>query len=97
MILVVGAAIYFYMSGTPTDDSSLEVSDTASDVDLVGGRVLSLLTQINHLKIEAEFFQDASYKSLVDHTVPIYEQGVGKSNPFLNPNRKAAAATTASR
>lgn len=81
-LLVVGAGVYFFMSGTPTDDSGLIVEEGGSDASLVGTRILSLLHQINSLKIDSSFFTSEVYSSLVDHTVPIYEQNVGKPNPF---------------
>jgi hypothetical protein len=88
-ILVIAAGAYFYMSGTPTDDSTLLVEESGSDVEVVGTRVLTLLNQIQRLTIDEKFFSSATFSSLVDHTVPIYEQNVGKGNPFFNPKAKA--------
>jgi hypothetical protein len=90
-ILVIGGGIYFYMSGTPTDNTSLSVDGTTSDAGVIGAQVLSLLNQVNSLKIEGEFFKTPAYKSLIDHTVPIFEQNVGKQNPFLDPHPPKAA------
>lgn len=90
LLVVVGGVIYFMKTGTPTDTNpSFDVagSPTADgSFSDVGTRDLILLNQIKNLKIDSSFFQSAAYSSLVDHTVPIYQQGVGKPNPFLNPH-----------
>ncbi len=87
-VVVIALAIfgYFYFTGSPTDSAGIDENQiVTSDADLVGTRVLTLLNQISSLRIEDSFFKSAVYASLVDHTVPIYEQNVGKTNPFYNP------------
>ncbi len=92
VVLVLGAGVYFYMSGSPHDDSSLVTTDTTAGDPEIGAHVLTLLHQISSLKIDTSLFTSQAYSSLVDHTVPIYDQGVGKQNPFLNPHPSAPAA-----
>lgn len=84
IVIVLGGVSYFYFTGTPKDDTALSVvgSETDSEAAIVGSRVLALLNQITSLKIDTALFQSPMYTSLVDHTVPIYEQNVGKDNPF---------------
>jgi hypothetical protein len=85
IILIVAAVFaYFYFTGTPEDTTGLVQSDNlaASDASVAGARVLTLLNQISSLQIDTTFFASPIYQSLVDHTVPIYEQEVGKTNPF---------------
>lgn len=98
-LLILGVGAYFYFTGTPTDtDPGLALEGgVSSDASLVGGRVLVLLNQIKVLKIDSEFFRSPAYSSLVDHTVPIYEQNVGKPNPFHNPRPAPATTQTSSR
>ncbi len=92
-LVVAAAGVYFYTMGTPTDpDAGLTPDGVTSEADLVGTRVLTLLNQIKVLNVDAGFFKTAAYSSLVDHTVPIYEQSVGKSNPFYNPRPTAPAS-----
>ncbi len=85
-VVIVLGLVYFYFSGTPTDDASLvEVSDpTTSEANLAATKVLTLLNQINSLKIDKDFFNSPIYQSLVDHTVEVLPQNVGKENPFQN-------------
>lgn len=85
VLLVVGAGAYFYFQGAPTDTgSSLSSSRTEENVEAaaVGTRVLSLLNQINSLKIDTSIFNSLVYRSLVDYSITIPEQNVGRPNPF---------------
>ncbi len=97
IVLIAGAGLYFYMSGTPADDGLLveEGAVGSGDASAAGSRVLLLLNQISSLKIDNGFFASPVYSSLVDHTVPIYEQNVGKANPFYNPNPRPRSAAPA--
>ncbi|MEK7464069.1 MAG: hypothetical protein AAB610_03050 [Patescibacteria group bacterium] len=86
IIIILALGAYFYFKGTPdsSSTSSLEAQDSPTSIDAqaVGTRVLSLLNQINSLKIDASIFDSAVYNSLVDYTITIPEQNVGRSNPF---------------
>ena len=86
IIAMIALGAYFYFKGEPSDDlsSSLETQDSpvSADAQAVGTRVLSLLNQINSLKIDASIFDSAVYKTLVDYTITIPEQNVGRPNPF---------------
>jgi hypothetical protein len=82
IILVLGAIGYYFYSGgsaAPTS-SSFTVS---SDNSVVGSDVLSLLDQIQSLRIDTTLFQSPVYQSLTDFTVPIPPENIGKANPFL--------------
>ena len=84
VVLACAGLAYFYFTGTPTDTTSgLNSAPSLETENIQGMRVLTLLNQITSLHIEPEFFTTASYSSLVDHTVPIYDQNVGKANPFF--------------
>lgn len=86
LIIILALGAYFYFKGDPSDSStsSLEAenSPVSADAQAVGVRVLSLLNQINSLKIDASIFDSAVYKTLVDYTITIPEQNVGRPNPF---------------
>ncbi len=78
--------MYFYTLGGPNDStiSSLDQQGAIGDVDsqIIGARVLSILNQINSIKIDKTIFDDPLYKILLDHTVEIPPQNVGRVNPF---------------
>ena len=86
-VLVVGALIYFYTLGNPSD-SSLALSSGSSDTSAqtIGANVLTLLGQISSLKIDTSIFSSTAYKSLVDYSITVPEQNVGRVNPFESAN-----------
>lgn len=98
VIIVVAALIYFYTMGNPTDNSSLTRTDTAGSIEAqnVGSRVLVLLNQINSLKIDSSIFSSDAYRSLVDYSITIPEQPVGRPNPFAPLPGSAPAPKTTS-
>lgn len=86
--LIIGAIIiagflfiFWYMGGDKTDTGSLLESQTAGS-DAVGTRVLALLNQIQSLKIDNTLFTGAVYQTLIDFSVTIPQQNVGRPNPF---------------
>jgi hypothetical protein len=86
IILAIGGLWYFYTTGTPSDDSisSVDINIPAggSDSGAVGSRALVLLREISSLKIDPDFFKGAVYKSLLDYSVEVPTQNVGRPNPF---------------
>ncbi len=96
-IIVLAILGYFYFSGSPKDSASqLTSSGTPSPATVVATRVLTLLNQTSSLHIDPALFKSAIYKSLVDHTVPVVEQPVGKANPFLYTVSSPAPASSPS-
>ncbi len=81
MIVVAGAAYFYFMGGKPTDSGSLAVEDNP-EVELAASRVFSLLNQIKSLKIDGSLFKSQAYQTLRDYTVLIPPQNVGRANPF---------------
>ncbi len=79
-ILLLAALIYyFYNSGSSKPTTSLVVG---RDVGGVGAQELQLLNQIRSLRIETDLFKDPAYTSLVDYSVAIKSENVGRPNPF---------------
>ena len=83
-IVVIAIIGYFYFSGSPKSDSTLTTEDAPpSELTNKTTQIITLLNQTSSLKIDTALFKSAVYMSLVDHTVPVVEQPVGKTNPFL--------------
>lgn len=81
--VVVLILAYFYFTGTPSDSAALDSSDSATtEVTDHATKIITLLNQTSSLKIETALFTSPVYKSLVDHTVSVNQQAVGKPNPF---------------
>ncbi len=82
-ILIIGAFIYFYTLGNPTDSSVSSITETENAGQLEeGAKVLALLNQISSLKLDTTIFDNNIYKTLIDYTVEVPEQNVGRTNPF---------------
>ena len=83
IIIVVAAMVYFYFSGDPVDTtSSIEDPSVTSETLVAGSQILALLNQISVIDIETSIFNTPVYRSLVDHTVTVLPQNVGRPNPF---------------
>ncbi len=87
IILLLSALGYFYSTGTPSDSSinSLEstLPEGSGDTAVVGSRALNLLREVSSLEIDPNFFKGAVYKSLLDYSIDVPPQNVGRANPFV--------------
>ncbi len=84
-IIALGVLAYLYFSGTPQDATGgLDATGAqTSDATVEANKILVLLNQTTALHIDPALFKTPVYMSLVDHTVPVIEQPVGKANPFF--------------
>ena len=84
IIVVVSIIIYYwFLKPAPTDTATnggtlLDVTAEAN----VGTDVLTLLNQIQSLRIDKSIFESPEYQSLNDFSVAIPPQPVGRPNPF---------------
>lgn len=82
-VAVIAIVMYFYFNGkTKVEDTNGVAVVPTSGVAADESQVLSLLNQIRSLHIDSQLFQDPSYTALIDYSVRIPEQGVGRPNPF---------------
>lgn len=97
VIIVLSILGYFYYVGSNTvPDSNLLVeqnSTVSAETQLAGSRVLSLLGQVYSLNIDKSIFESVVFKSLVDYTIEIPEQNVGRLNPFAPIGNQMATTT----
>lgn len=80
VVIIVIVIIYFYMSGSSSSSSNSLLQ--GEDVSGIGANELMLLNQIKSLHIDTTLFKDPAYTSLVDYTVAITPENVGRPNPF---------------
>jgi hypothetical protein len=80
ILIVTVVLVYFYFEGstTPFGGSLLQSQAGGS----VGSAELTLLGQIQSLKIDVSLFTDPSYETLQDYSVAIPTENVGRPNPF---------------
>lgn len=76
------AAVYFYMKGSGTSSSTATlVSQSAVDTT-IGNKELVLLNQVKSINIDAAFFNNGMYQSLVDMTQAVPSVDIGRPDPF---------------
>ena len=78
-IIAVAGIGYFYWEGGHISPSSLAgVSPAAA----LSARTSAQSSTLDSIKVNADFFNDATFNSLIDNTVKVPEQSVGRPNPF---------------
>jgi hypothetical protein len=82
ILIVLGGLVYFFMNGNPLPNTGLLQSPSADVSSTIGTEILSLLNQIKSLEIDASVFSNPAYKTLVDYSVVVPPQPVGRPNPF---------------
>ncbi|MEI8327937.1 MAG: hypothetical protein WCG02_02260 [Candidatus Taylorbacteria bacterium] len=82
IIIVAIIGYFYYMGGQTVSSSTLEISKDTTDAQVAGQRVLGLLNQIRQLRIDTKLFEDPMYRTLMDYTVDVPPQEVGRLNPF---------------
>lgn len=82
IILIVAAVVYFYFEGGTTAYTGSLLQGVSSDAGSVGSAELSLLDQLQSLKIDTTLFTTPAYATLQDYSVSIPTQNVGRANPF---------------
>lgn len=84
LVVLVLAVIYLYFLGDegPTASSLL----VGTEVGGIGATELSLLNQMKSLHIDTSLFSDPAYEALVDYSVAIQPEPVGRPDPFAPVN-----------
>ncbi|MDO8575515.1 MAG: hypothetical protein Q7R78_02340 [bacterium] len=95
VIALVGGGIWYYKSkGTGTEDGlSVSVANTPK----VGQKTLSLLRQVSELTLDTKIFDDPAFTSLVDSSIVIPPQPVGRINPFSPTRARVVVPSTTRR
>lgn len=84
MVVLVAAALgYFYIQGSqPQVESGSLLEELEGGTD-VGLSTVRLLEQIQTVQIDTSFFNEPSYRSLVDYSVAVPVLNTGRRpNPF---------------
>jgi hypothetical protein len=98
-ILAGGAWWYFYQNGAPSVSTSSLIPSSSPgnpEAGAVGSQVLTVLNSVSSISIDASFFTSAAYQSLVDYSVSVPPQPVGRSNPFAPVGASAPVPQTGS-
>jgi uncharacterized membrane protein len=83
LVVVLAVGWYFYSKGSSSPSTSQLVSSTpnAATAD-VGANVLTILNSVSSINIDTNFFSTPTYQSLVDYSIVVPPQAVGRNNPF---------------
>ncbi len=81
VIVVILVIAYFYYEGGSSTGSGSLLQSQSSDQS-IGAAELNLLNQIQSLNVDSSLFKDPGYQSLVDYSVAIPSEPVGRPNPF---------------
>ncbi|MDR3558248.1 MAG: hypothetical protein P4L61_01825 [Candidatus Pacebacteria bacterium] len=85
IVVVVAGIWYFYGKGSSSSSTSQLLSSSSnadSSSAAVGADVLNILNSVSSINIDSSFFATAAYQSLVDYSITVPPQAVGRSNPF---------------
>ncbi|MFA4890519.1 MAG: hypothetical protein WC587_02730 [Candidatus Paceibacterota bacterium] len=92
VILVIFFIYSLFFSGNNKKENNLSVSNNVTQTAATvktdtnsfaeGQEVLDMLGSLKSLKIDTDFFNDKTFKSLVDFSIEITPQPAGRSNPF---------------
>jgi hypothetical protein len=83
-IIVFAALAYFFFAPAAPQSDSLLQAEKNSDPDSSASatRILSLLNQVESLRINTTIFKSEAYRSFIDYTVEIPVIPIGRPNPF---------------
>ncbi len=80
---------YFFASTPDAETVTMELGE-----DFVGKPIIDELERIRNLKIDGTLFSRASYQTLVDRTVEVQPEPVGRDNPFAVIGAGVASVVT---
>jgi hypothetical protein len=80
VVIVLGFLAYTFFGNKPAETNTL-VSNKNSSVK-VGADLLAALATLDTLKLDTDFFKDATFKRLINFSRDIPTQPKGRSNPF---------------
>lgn len=92
IVWLLAATIAFggYYFFSINDSSTLNLDDTVTpEVQANAELFLARLSVLDSIAIETEVFDNKVFQSYRAFTLPLPEQAVGRSNPFLEPNEAA--------
>ena len=82
IILVIFFAYQFFFSGGTGGNPLVSVTPANTTESTAGLELLSLLLELRSITLDNDLFDSSSFQNLVDFTVDIIPEPVGRSNPF---------------
>ena len=97
LIIITAFFGYRYMfkkdSSSGSSDLAVDSSAGTSEQAIIGKDLMVAISKLKSLTLDDTFFQDPTFVSLNDFSVPIADQDVGRGNPFspIGANGSSAA------
>ncbi|MEW5908149.1 MAG: hypothetical protein AB1643_03185 [Patescibacteria group bacterium] len=98
IIILIGAGIYYFTSDNKDESAVTsnvavitengntgplsETETTKMNIPEEGKNILNLLNQIKGVILDTDFFQSSAFKNLIDFSVELTSQPLGRDNPF---------------
>ena len=82
IVIVAVVMLYFYFEPGSSSATGSLLQGQPGNGGAVGSAELTLLNQVDSLKIDATVLNSPVYKSLQDYSVAIPTENVGRANPF---------------
>lgn len=87
IIAIVGGVYYFYSSKKPKGETAIIDMDqgaVGADENILqeSQKIFSLLDELNSVKLDVGFFEGKFFRSLIDFSVELVPEPVGRENPF---------------
>lgn len=80
IVIVIAAAIWYFMSGSSSQEAVLSVE--MPTVPPEAQELIQNLAVLRSVTLDGEIFASASFKALRDFSTPITTEPVGRKNPF---------------
>lgn len=84
VVVIGGYALFVGLPKTGTNQlTSLVTAPATEESDKIRAELYALLAEMQDLRIDSAIFSDPRFAALIDWSVPISPQPVGRPNPFL--------------
>ncbi len=62
--------------------SLITVSTQSAEAQSVGSDLVTLYQNLQKVSLDQSLFSSPAYRSLIDYSVPLFQQPTGRTNPF---------------
>lgn len=99
--VIIGASFFvysFFINKSGEEDSSITSTPSAVESNQVenttGGQILKILSNLKTIKIDKNFFSEASFVELQDYSVNLTEEQTGRENPFISTSFESVRSSS---
>jgi|ETN02SMinimDraft_4_1059925.scaffolds.fasta_scaffold133804_2 hypothetical protein len=95
-IVIIILAIFLYQKFVldKKEDASINIVAVGGDVNGVGQEMIRLLYELNRIKFDTSIFEDPLFNSLVDHSLEVVAEPLGRPDPFAPIGSEVNTETT---